>query len=129
MIEGMETVYSLAFMLVLASPVTALFVLWLAVVTRSSKSPLRPVTRTTLRALMHVAAGACAVVSVATLGLWSWSWRYFESFEDPTAEPMPSWIDPTIDLGIGVTGVSLALAFLVAGVARTLTRVPTIQQL
>jgi hypothetical protein len=30
---------------------------------------------------------------------------------------MPSWIDPTIDLGIGATGISLAFAVLAAGVA------------
>jgi hypothetical protein len=39
------------------------------------------------------------VVSFATHGLWLWSWRYFESLDDPTAKPMPSWIGPTIDLG------------------------------
>jgi hypothetical protein len=67
------------------------------------------------------------VVSFATLGLWLWSWRYFESRDNPTAAPMPSWIDPTIDLGIGATGISLALAVLVASVAITSTRLAGFQ--
>ena len=128
MIGGMETVKSLAFMLVLGAPVTALFVLWLTVAIRSSTSRLRPVTRTTFRVLMYVPAGVCASVSLATLGLWLWSWRYIESFDDPTLEPQPSWIDPTIDIGLAATSVSFALAVLVAGVTRMSTRVPLIQQ-
>lgn len=127
MIERMETLYGLAFVLVLASPVTALLVIWLAVVARSLTSLLRPVSRAAVRALAYVAAGGYSLVSLATLGLWIWSWRYFESFDDPTAEPMPSWVDPTIDLGIAVTGISLAFAVLVAGVVTTATRVPGFQ--
>jgi len=123
----METLYGLAFVLVLASPLTVLVVLCLAVVARTSTSSLKPVSRTTVRALVYVAAGGCAVVSFATLGLWLWSWRYFESLDDPTAAPMPSWIDPTIDLGIGATGISLALAVLVAAVAITSTRLAGFQ--
>jgi hypothetical protein len=37
--------------------------------------------------LAYVAAGGYWSVSLATLGSWTWSWRYFESFDDPTAEP------------------------------------------
>jgi hypothetical protein len=36
-----------------------------------------------------------------------------------TATPMPAWTDPTIDLGIGVTGISFVLALLAAGLAMT----------
>ena len=123
MIEDVETLYGWTFALVLASPVTVLFVLGLAVVARSSTKSLRPISRIALRALVYVSAGAFAMISLATLGLWLWSWRYFESLDDPTATPMPSWIDPTIDLGIGATGISLALAILAAGAAMMSTMV------
>lgn len=122
-VGGMETLYGFSFMLVLASPVTAIILLFLVVVIRSSTSSMRPITRATVRTSTYVAAGGYALVSLATLGLWSWSWRYFDSFDDPMAEPMPSWIDPTIDLGIGVTGISFVLAALVAGVATIWARV------
>jgi hypothetical protein len=119
MIEDMETLYGWTFALVLASPVTVLFVLGLAVVTRSSTKSLSPISRIAVRALVYVSAGAFAMITFATLGLWLWSWRYFESLDDPTATPVPSWIDPTIDLGIGATGISFVLALLAAGLAMT----------